>query len=247
MRLYIHADKGNKPMIHFPWDYHLSMTSFIYESLGDENPERASELHQMTHAPPFSFSNFIQTGPFKATRDGLFFTKGYFVISSIEPSLISSIKNYLPATGELHVGNTCVPIVGQTVEDVTGVDGVETYRTLSPIAIGELPYNAEEGPREWYLPTDSMWAARLKESVRENMRHTVGLPDNFKFKVKDYNWVDKKTKRLTSDIEIPCARTELEIDLDEKTSKFIQEFGLGERTGMGFGNMILKSEAEIYR
>lgn len=240
MRLYLHADVENKPMMHFPWDYHLSLMSFIYESLGDKEPELATELHQLEHAPPFSFSEFLQTGAFEVTSQGLFFTKGHITVSSTESRVIKSIKDYIPSSGNLSVGNTDVPIVGQTVEETVGVAGENIYHTLSPIAVGEYPYDTSKGQREWYHPSDPMWASRIKESVRSNMEAEVGLSDNFRFRVVDYDWVEKKVKRINSEIRIPCARASITIDTDEETSAFIQDFGVGERTGMGFGNIIIE-------
>jgi len=239
MRLYIHTDVKDKPKMHFPWNYHLSFMSFIYEALGNSNPELASELHQKEHAPPFCFSDFIQTGPYEATNNGLFFTKGHFTISSTNTDIIRLIQKHIPDEGTLNIGNTQVPVIGQTIEETNGVSGESQYQTLSPIATGELPYDkSTDGQREWYLPSDLMWASRVQDSVESNMKNEVGLPDDFKFRVVDYDWVDKKVKRINDEIEIPCSRLSLTIDADERTSEFIQNFGVGERTGMGFGSII---------
>lgn len=237
MRLYLHANCEEKPRFHLPWNYHLSVINFIYESIGNKNPEKASKLHQLPHDPPFSFSNFIQTGPFQPMEDGISFSQGYFCFTSPDTEIIQALADNIPAGEDMMVGNTKVPIVDQTVEQVNGYEGEVVYETLSPIAISEN-HSSGEGPREWYLPTDSMWAARIKENLRDRMEAEVGLPDDFKFKVVDFEFVDKKVKRLTSDIQIPAARMRVTIDMDERTSKFAQEHGLGQRTGMGFGNII---------
>lgn len=239
MRLHVHADVENKPMMHFPWDYHLSLTSFIYEALGDTRPHLASKLHQAGHAPPFSFSDFLQTGSYEVTRNGLFFTSGYFSISSTDAGIIDAITDYVPSDGSLKIGNTEVPVVGQTVEQSVGYDGETQYKSRSAVAVGEYPHDSSSGnPREWYLPSDPMWASRIKDSVRANMKQERGLPDEFRFRILDYEEVDKKVKRVTDDIEIPCVMVSMTIDADEKTSRFVQDFGIGERTGMGFGNIV---------
>lgn len=243
MRLYIHADTQNKPMFQFPWDYHLSLTSFVYDCLSKYDEKLASQLHQSENPPPFSFSNFMQTGPFRANDKGLLFTRGYLSVSSIDSRIVEAVRQYLlEKESSLKIGHTDVPVVGQTVENVTGESGTVTYETLSPIALGEQPYSSDQGTREWYLPSDPMWSARLRENVRKMKKEREGLPEEFMFRVKDYNWVDKKVKRLTEDVEVPCARMSLDIEADEQTSEFIQKFGVGERTGLGFGNIIRKQD-----
>lgn len=237
MRLYVHADCEEKPRFRLPWNYHLSVVNFVYDSIGQENPEKATELHQLPDSPPFSFSNFIQTGPFQTVEDGISFSKGFFCFSSEDQEIIQSLANNIPSGGEMMIGNTKVPVVDHTVESVTGYDEEVEYETLSPIAISEQ--HVEEGEtREWYLPSDSMWASRIKENLEGRIDGRNGLHDEFRFKVSDFEWVDKKVKRLTSEVEIPCARARFTLDTDGKTSKFIQNNGLGQRTGMGFGSVI---------
>ncbi len=241
MRLYIHVNKKGKPQIHLTWNYHISMTSFIYNAIGNGNSKKASLLHQKKHAPPYSFSNFMHMGPFQTNEQGLFVSKGYFVITSDDEEIINHINNYV-SEHDLKIGNTTLPVVSTSIEEVKGYDGLNTYETLSPVCVGELPWDSKDGVREWYEPTDAMFASRLKESVQSKLEHIDGLHDEFKFKIKDYNWIDKKVKRINSDIEIPATRMSMNIEMDKKTSRFIQVHGLGEKTGMGFGNIIAEQD-----
>lgn len=244
MRLYVKADTKDKPQFHLPWNYHLSVINFIYQSIGEYNAEMASKLHQLPHSPPFSFSNFIQTGAFQPTEDGIMFSQGYFVFSSSNTEIIQSLSDAVPSGSDFMIGNTKIPVVNQDVDSVNGYSGETEYETLSPIAIQES-HTPENRQSEWYMPSDSMWGGRIKESVKGNMKGENGsLPDNFRFKVVDIDYVDKKVKRLTSDIEIPCSRMKFTLDTDAETSKFIQNFGLGQRTGMGFGNVIPTQDRE---
>jgi CRISPR-associated endoribonuclease Cas6 len=240
MRLYIHANCEEKPRFRLPWNYHLSVINFVYESIGTENPEKASRLHQSPDSPPFSFSNFIQTGPFQPVSDGISFSRGFFCFTSSDQEVIQSIADNVPSGGDLMVGNTKVPVVDHTVESITRYSGETEYETLSPIAVSEQ--YVDDGTREWYLPSDAMWASRIKENLKGRIEGKVGLHDSFRFKIVNFDWVDKKVKRLTSDIEIPCARARFTLDTDEKTSRFIQNNGLGQRTGMGFGSVIPKTD-----
>lgn len=241
MRLYIHINKKGKPQIHLPWNYHISMTSFMYESIGDGDNRTASLLHQDNNAPPYSFSNFMHMGPFQANEQGLFVSKGYFAITSDDEEIINYINDYV-SKNNLTIGNTSLPVVSTSIEQVNGYDGLHTYETLSPVCVGEMPYDSTKGTRDWYEPTDAMFASRLKESVRLKLDHRGELHDDFTFKIKDYNWTDKKVKRINSEIEIPATRMSINIEMDERTSEFIQVQGLGERTGMGFGNIIAKED-----
>jgi CRISPR-associated endoribonuclease Cas6 len=234
-RLYINCDSGNRPRFHIPWNYHLSLQSFIYDAIGEYDPPLATELHQFPHAPNFAFSEFIQTGPFSHNEDGLACERGYFVVTSDDDTILNAVANYATADGELSLGHTSVPVEGIEIEPVTPTSGETQFKTLSPIAVSER--DPEETPREWYRPEDPMWFARLKDNVRDRFDaiHETGLPDNFRFKMTDIEWSKPKLLQVTNDIEIPCTRAGFTLDIDPATSQFIQTQGVGEKTGVGFG------------
>ena len=71
LRLYLTADSRNKPGFQLPWNYHLSIQAAIYDALNEYAPEIATELHQLPHDPPFSFSEFLSTAPYNVGDDGI--------------------------------------------------------------------------------------------------------------------------------------------------------------------------------
>lgn len=236
-RVYINIDSGSNPRFHIPWNYHLSIQSFIYDALNEYEPELATKLHQSPYAPPWSYSNFIQTGPFNATRDGLTCERGYFVISSPNLKILNAVANYARHNQELKVGHTTIPVTNVEVEPFEGKSGEQTIKTLSPIAISE---RSTETPRDWYQPNDPMWFSRLKENIKERMEYISenGLPEDFKFKLNSVEWTESKLKKVSEGAEIPCTRLTFKIEMDKATSEFIQTHGMGEKTGMGFGNVM---------
>jgi len=232
-RVIVHADSGNRPRFHLPWNYHLSLQSFVYDAVGKYEPELASELHQLKHAPPFSFSEFIQTGPFQTDDDGINFERGYLVFSTPDDRIANSIANFARADNELTVGHTTIPVVGVEADSVSSESGRDTFKTLSPIASSKT-----DEDRTWIMPDDSMWRTRIRNNVRDRIEYTQGLHDGFEFRVPHIDWVEKKWLRVSSEYNVPCARMEFDVVADAETKKFFELNGIGEKTGMGFGSVM---------
>jgi len=234
MRLYIMTDSGSKPRFHLPWNYHQSFTSFVYDALNEYEPERATELHQHDHAPPFSFSEFVQTGPYTTDDDGLSCERGYWVVTSDESRILEAVANHA-RHHELTLGHTTVPVDEVELEPIEGV-GEARYRTLSPVYASQY----RDDTREDLLPTDSMWAARLRDNLRDRMAAQRDRePDQFI--VDEVHWWKQKRLRVGGGWATG-ARMELAIRTDPETSEYLQEQGLGERTGMGFGHLMPQSQ-----
>lgn len=240
-RLYIHADSGKQPRFFLPWNYNLSFQSFVYDAIGEYEPELATELHQLKHAPPFTFSNFIQTGPYTPYEDGLSCTRGYWVINSDNDAIINALANYAE-NYELRLGHTDVPVVSTEVENVEGESGEIEYTTVSPVAVGEMPYDGD-GTREWYERGDDMWVTRMRESVVDRMEHRLDINSSeIKFRMNNIKNSDKKVKIVKDDIKIPCTRFKFSAKVDSMTDRFLRVQGLGEKTGQGFGTIMQDKE-----
>ena len=242
MRLQIYADSGTEPRFHIPWDSHLSFQSFVYEAASEYIPEYAAALHQNPHAPPFSFSEFQQTESYEVTDDGLLCEGGYWVINSPDTELLTACANHAQAREELSLGHTTVPVTGVEVNEVHPIKGRARYKTASPIAVSE-PSGDPETPTEWYRPDDGMWYARVCENVRDRLlaRHEDATPE---FIIDQLHWTDPKLLKVGPGAKIPCIRCEFTLTCNAQTSRFIQEEGVGEKTGMGFGTVV-PAEAQI--
>lgn len=238
-RLYIHADSGQQPRFFLPWNYNLSFQSFVYDALGQYEPELATELHQLKHAPPFSFSNFIQTGPYTPYEDGLSCTRGYWVVNSDNDAIINALANYAEKR-ELRLGHTDVPVISTDVETISGESGTRDYKTVSPVAVGEMPYD-RNGTREWYGSEDEMWVTRMHESVRDRIEHRFDTQD-VEFRIREVRRPDRKVKRVKNDIKIPCTRFSFSAEVDNQVDRFLRTHGLGEKTGQGFGTVVQDGE-----
>lgn len=234
MRLYIVADSGRAPRFHLPWNYHQSMMSFIYEALGEYAPELAADLHQHPHAPPFSFSEFIQTGPYQTTEDGLSCERGYWVVTSSSSELLEAVANHA-RHHEMQLGHTTIPVDGVELAPIELVDEAR-YRSLSPVYVSEY----RDDDRYDLFPDDGMWYARLCENLGDRMQaHCEQRPDTLS--IAEVHWWKNKRLRV-GDGWAGATRMELTIHTDPATSRFLQQQGLGERTGMGFGNVMPLSE-----
>lgn len=236
MRLFVYADAGAQPQFTIPWNAHLSFMSNVYEAVGEQSPEYATELHQKQHAPPFSYSEFQQTGPFDVTDAGIACESGYWVINSSNSEILNACANYARAEGEFTAGHTTIPVTGVEAREINAVDDTVRYKTLSPIAVSE-PSSDQDRPPEWYRPDDGMWYARICQNVRDRM---LGQDDgaNPEIILEQIHWTDPKLLAVGSGAEIPCTRCELSITHNEETARFIQNQGLGEKTGMGFGTIM---------
>jgi CRISPR-associated endoribonuclease Cas6 len=228
IRLYVAADSGNEPRFHLPWNYHRSVQSFVYDALDRYEPELASDLHQSPHAPPFVFSEFVQTGPYQTDDDGLTCERGYWVFGSDKSTILDAVANHARHS-ELSVGHTQVPVEGEELESVRGTQRAR-YRSLSPIYVSQTL----DERREDLTPNDGMWYARLRDNVRDRMKARWGeTPDNLV--IEDVHWWKSSRLRVGEGGWATGVRLEATLRMDEQTSKFIQKCGLGERTGCGFG------------
>lgn len=230
IRLYINVDSGNQPRFHLPWNYHLSVIATIYDALNRYEPEIATEFHQSPHAPPFSVSEFVQTGPYQTNDDGLSCERGYWILNSDDTRIVDAVANYARHQ-EFEVGHTTVPVESVELDTIEGVTDAR-YRTLSPIYVSQY----RDDRREDLFPSDGMWYARLQQNVTDRMEamreETVD-----QFSIDEVHWSKEKRLRV-GDGWCSATRMELSIRADEQTSTFIQEQGLGERTGMGFGCVV---------
>ncbi len=229
IRLYLIADSGQRPRFQLPWNYHLSFQSFIYDALNRYEPELAADLHQHPHAPPFSFSEFVHTGPYQATDNGLMCERGYWVVNSEDTQILDAVANHA-RHHELTLGHTEVPIKGVEMEPIEGMTNAK-YRAMSPVYLSQYD---EDGNREDLLPCDGMWFSNLVDNVRNRIEAIRGQSSD-EFVIDEVDWWKQKRLRVAEKGWVQCARFGVEIRTDEKTSEFIQQEGLGERSGLGFG------------
>lgn len=129
MRLYIVVDTEDRPKVHIPWNYHLSVQSAVYDALNEHAPAMATELHQLEHDPPFSFSEFIPTAPYNVGDDGLAITQGLFAFTSDRSEILDAIASYAIA-GNLTLGQLYPP--GDWNRHRTG-----SWRRTSDLSDGE--------------------------------------------------------------------------------------------------------------
>jgi CRISPR-associated endoribonuclease Cas6 len=227
MRLYIIADRGDDTRFHLPWDYHLSFQAFIYDALDTHEPALGNDLHTSNHAPPFSYSEFIQTGPYDTDKTGLACESGFWVVNSDDARVIDAIANHARGS-QLKLGHTLVPVEGVEMEQIEAVETAR-YRTVSPIFVSIQ----RRGQQEGLLPDDPMWTVRVRDSVKGRMEARDYSTADFEFDLRYiHNWKED-SMRVNSDYVRTCTYGEFTLKADPVTSRFIQRHGIGEGTGMG--------------
>lgn len=232
MRLRIIADAGSRPPFHLPWDYHLSFQAFIYDALDRHRPALATEYHETESAPPFSFSEFIQTASVSASDTGLSCEAGFWIVNAENTGFIDAVANH--ARGEeLTLGHTTVPVEGVEVEQIEP-EPHGRYRTVAPI----FASRHRDGDRVALHPDDPMWAARLRRSVRGRMDGRGYDTDLFQFDIEAIHGWEEEGMRITSDHVRSCTHTEFTLRTDPLTSRFIQRHGIGEGSGLGLSTVI---------
>ena len=227
MRLYIHADSGQRPSFHIPWDYHMSFRAFIYDALDTHEPDLAKELYESNAAPPYSFSEFVTTAPYKATDSGLSCQAGYWVLNSSDARIIDAIANHARAE-ELQLGHTVIPVEGVEMEQIQPESNAE-YEALSPIY--STIYRGDD--RVPLMPDDPMWAVQIRNSVQKRMKAAGRFPEDFQLDIVEINSWESDGWRINEDHIRQCAQCEFELRADETTSHFIQRQGISEGSGVG--------------
>jgi CRISPR-associated endoribonuclease Cas6 len=235
IRLYVAADSGKQPNFHLPWNYHRSVQSFVYDALDRYEPELATQYHQSHHAPPFVMSEFVQTGPYQTGEDGLSCQRGYWVFGSHKSEILEGIANHARRS-DFSVGHTQIPVEYVELESVEGVQHAR-YRTLSPIYVSQMV----DDRREDLTPNDGMWYARLRDNLRGRMAAKWDERPA-EFIIDDVHWWKTSRLRVGEEAWATGVRLEMTLRTDERTSEFIQQQGLGERTGGGFGYVMPKDQ-----
>ncbi|MEZ3118225.1 hypothetical protein RYH80_20115, partial [Halobaculum sp. MBLA0147] len=232
MRLFIYADAGSKPPFHLPWNYHLSFQAFVYDALDRHRPELADEYHERDTAPPFSFSEFIQTASVTTSDSGIACRSGFWVFNAEDTALIDAVANHARGD-ELTLGHTTVPVDGVEVEQIESVTQAR-YRTLSPI----FSTIHRDGDRVPLHPDDPMWGHRLHESVRDRMTSREYDTSAFQFDLEATHGWEEDGMRVNSDHIRSCTHTEFTLRTDELTSRFVQRQGIAEGSGLGLSTVI---------
>lgn len=155
--------------------------------------------------------------------------RGYWVVNSDDARILDAVANHA-RHHEMKLGHTTIPVDGVEMEPIEGVESAK-YRTLSPIYVS---YYTEDGEREDLLPSDGMWFNDLIDGVRGRME-AMDHDTPSKLVIEDINWWKNKRLRVAENGWVRCARLAADIRTDAQTSEFIQQQGLGERSGLGFG------------
>lgn len=232
MRLYIYADAGNRPPFHLPWDYHLSFKAFIYDALSKHEPALADQIHESNRAPPFSFSEFVQTASVSASDSGLACESGFWTVNAEDTRLIDAIANHARGR-EMTLGHTTIPVDGVEVEQIVPETRAR-YRTLSPV----FASRHRDDSRVPLHPDDPMWGSRLRRSVHGRMKGREYDINEFQFDIEAVHAWEEDGMRVSSEYVRSCTHAEFTLRTDQLTSRFVQRHGISEGSGLGLSTVI---------
>lgn len=232
MRLYIHANAGSRPPFHLPWGYHLSFKSFLYDALDRHVPKLAKQLHDSNRAPPFSFSEFVQTAPVSASDAGIACEAGFWLVNSEDTRVVDAVANHARGQ-EMTLGHTTIPVDGVELNQIESETHAR-YRTLSPI----FASIDRDGTRTPLHPDDPMWGSRLRQSVHGRMEgHDYDVTE-FRFDLEAVHGWEEEGMRVSSDHVRSCTHAEFTLRSDPLTSRFVQRHGIAEGSGLGLSTVI---------
>ena len=232
MRLYIYADAGDRPPFHLPWGYHLSFRAFVYDALDEYAPERAEAIHDTDHAPPFSFSEFVQTASVDAGDAGLACQSGFWIVNAGDTALVDAVANHARGR-QMTLGHTTVPVDGDEVGQIEP-ETHGRYRTVAPI----FSTIYRDDSRVELRANDPMWAAQLRQSVRRRMEAREYSTDEFQFDIEAVHGWDEDGMRVASDHVRSCTHAEFTLRTNPLTSRFVQRQGIGEGSGVGLSTVV---------
>ena len=221
-----------------PWDYHLSIHSWIQQSVQERAPEVAEEMHTNPTAPPYAFSRLVPTKSGHTSiseQHGLQMDDAFlWVVSSNQTVLESVVEAAQTGNPPLTLGHTRAPVASVTIEDVEPYDQKAEYVTLSPIAVSMK----REGLIKYLPYDDPMWGRRVVDLCQKQQEewYAGGADEEFKFDIQAVQDANVTTRTSPGGHrQVDCTVARLVITADAQTSYHIQLQGVGARTGQGFG------------
>jgi len=107
-----------------------------------------------------------------------------------------------------------------------------SFTTLSPVVLNDPTKDPKDPKKHFIIPGEGDYERRLYETIRERMKALVSKSPK-RLKLKGYSVREVMVRHYGGYIRGAMGR--LDIDADGDTLRFIYDYGLGVRTGQGFG------------
>ncbi len=216
----------------FPLDYRSTFISFLKSALSDKFPY----IFDRRMIKPYTFSIIFN-------RDVKFTSKSIENIKKID--LLFSSGDTLILS---EVFNFALELRGKTLKDLhpnlrdfklSNIEPVwknyksgNIFRTLSPVIINDPERNPKNPKEHFLIPGDERFNDRLLEITRERMRNLIN---------KDVPYIEIEPMEIREVMVrhyggyIRGFLGIVKVKSDDETLRFIYDYGLGIRTGQGFG------------
>lgn len=240
----ISAPDGTPPFA-VPWDYHLSLQSWVTEAVRARNERLADEMHKSETAPPYAFSRLVPTKQGHtdiSEQHGLQMDDAVWFFTSDNQAVVEAIVEAAQeGAPPMKLGHTQLPVENVSFSEVLPYEEATEYVTLSPIAV-----SMRRGGQQKYLPYDDpMWGRRAVELCRRQQAawYEEGPSDEFQFDIRAVNQANVTTRKSPGGHrQVDCTVARLTIAADAQTSYHIQLQGVGARTGQGFGFVLPRKD-----
>ena len=222
MQLVVNLDSNN---FEIPYDHSYQLYSSIVSLVSKQNQEIASQMHGFNSNLKFSLSQLMPGGKRKFTKFGFTGERFVFIISSLETSLIYTIKKSLKITGSVELFDNRFTIHSIITRNVIPSAEILTIKSRSPIILKmDNKYFFKE-------PVEDIQRV-LESNIISKFQKVRGLKPNIRFiKIQDL-----KLKQVGfKGIKLPGLMIKFTISADLELLSFILTVGLGSKNKLGFG------------
>ncbi len=218
--------------IEIPADYRRRFISLLKSAFYDEFPD----LYEKRAVKPYTFAAIFNRGvrfergrilnvrtvvfKFSTGREDLFATLVNFAIRMKRRGEGISFGKDAPTFKLTDVRlRTTPPITGR-------------FATLSPVVVNDPSADPRDPKRHYLLPEDEDYEARLHSILKDRMEAIVGRPPKG-FRLKEHYVREVMVRHYGGYVR--GAVGSMGVEGDGETLRFIYDYGLGVRTGQGFG------------
>jgi len=236
MRIKIRFKPTERQTESLPIEYRGVFISFIKSSLYDRFPH----IFENRLVKPYTFAVLFNKGVKFNKREITGIERMDFIFSSGDPEILTAMFNF--AIG-LRRGKGWDKIKKEEIRKfrLTKVSpvwreyrGENTFRILSPVVVND-PHKNPRNPKEHYLlPGDEGFNRRLLEITVERMERFLGRTPKGGIEVEPVEKVKEVMVRHYKGYVRGFIGT-IKVKAPPNVLKFIYDYGLGIRTGQGFG------------
>ncbi len=218
--------------ITIPADYRRRFISLLKEALMDEYPD----LYKNGVIKPYTFAVVLNMGSKFSKEKVQNVRTVIFKFSTGSGDIFGSVLNFairmINKGGGISFGKDAPTFPLREINTKIETPKGKRFKTLSPIVVNNPSGNPKNPKEHFIIPRENGYEERLFETLKERMEGITGkTPYKLEFKA-------DKVKEVFVKHYGGFVRGfvgSFEVEADPETLRFIYDYGLGIRTGQGFG------------